>query len=64
MIIKFVSWNVRGLRSDFRKIFVKNLIQSSKALIFFLQETLLESVSSKDTHQICGSHNYGWISQN
>ena len=45
MNLKFVSWNVRGLNEQDKRLQVRNLIRKWKADIVCLQETKLELIN-------------------
>jgi exonuclease III len=45
MNLKILSWNVRGLNDQGKRLCIKNLIQDWKANIICLQETKLEIIT-------------------
>ncbi|XP_026450908.1 uncharacterized protein LOC113351051 [Papaver somniferum] len=63
MSLKILSWNVRGLCSNDRRLIVKKMIGLLQAPIVILQETKMMRCSDHDIQQICGHSNFGWTFQ-
>jgi exonuclease III len=64
-MMKIVSWNCRGLRSNLKKEEVKKLIQVEKTSILMLKETKMrEQETLKDLQKIWNNYDGRDVSSN
>lgn len=61
MIIKILSWNVRGLGNRDRRRMVKEMVQRSKADLVLVQESKLEIVNRMIISEISSFLSTGWV---
>lgn len=52
MNLRIISWNVRGLNDNEKRLRVRNIIKTWKAVIVCLQETKLELITRRVIHRI------------
>ena len=61
MNLKIVSWNVRGLNEQDKRLQVRNLIRKWKADIVCLQESKLELINRGVIFSLWGGHHVDWL---
>lgn len=54
-IIKFLSWNVRGLNVRNKRLAVRQSLLIEKLDLVSLQETKLQNLDIRTTREICGN---------
>ena len=58
MNLRIISWNVRGLNDNEKRLRVRNIIKTWKANIVCLQETKLELITRRVIHSLRLDTNY------
>ena len=53
-------WNVRGIGKDNKKNFIKECIINRKLDFIGIQETIKDSFSKNELHNLCGGRNIEW----
>ena len=61
MNLRIVSWNVRGLNEQDKRLWVRNLIRKWKANIVCLQETKLELINKGVICSLWGGQHVDWL---
>ena len=61
MNLKIVSWNVRGLNEQDKRLRVRNMFRKWKANIVCLQETKLELINRGVIFSLWGGHHVDWL---
>ena len=61
MSLKILSWNVRGLNEQEKRLQVRNLIRHWKADIVYLQKTKLELITQGIIHSLWGGQHVDWV---
>ena len=61
MNLRIVSWNVRGLNEQDKRLWVKNLIRKWKADIVCLQETKMELINRGTICSLWGDQHVDWL---
>ena len=61
MNLRIVSWNVRGLNEQDKRLWVRNLIRKWKADIVCLQETKLELINKGVICSLWGGQHVDWL---
>ena len=59
--MRIVSWNVRGLNEQDKRLWVRNLIQNWKADIVCLEETKLELINRGVICSLWGGQHVDWL---
>lgn len=62
--MKILSWNVRGLGSEERRLVVKDFIRRHKVQLALIQESELKGMSDKIAREIWGSRAVRWLAVN
>ena len=62
MILKILSWNVRGLNAVDKRVAVKSIIKKSRADVVCLQETKMEVLGDEVVREVWGSRFIEWVS--
>lgn len=61
MHLKILSWNVRGMNEQEKRLQVRNLIKHWKADIVYLLETKLELITRGIIHSLWGGQHVNWV---
>ena len=55
-----VFWNVRGIRQDHKKRYVREMIMDQKLDFIGLSETIKQDFTKNELHNLCGGRNFQW----
>ena len=64
LMVRFLSWNVRGLNDWDKRVFLIFFLWDWKCVLVYLQLTKLENIQHLDIHSIWGNQTIGCVALN
>ena len=61
MLLKILSWNVRGLNSGDKRVAIKSFLRGTRAHVVCLQETKMEELGSEIVREVWGGRFVDWV---
>lgn len=61
MILKIISWNVRGINDGEKRLRIRNLLKGWKADVICLQETKMDQITNRVVRSLWGCLHADWV---